>query len=172
MLKIMGSLIVIAGTTVIGFAYANIYVQRVKQLREMQYALSMMETEISYTSTPLIEALYSVGEKSDNAIGKLLTGMANRLKERKQNDVYEAFVDCLTEIKDELYLNKEEKDVLAAFIKALGNSDIEGQKKNFNITIKKLEGFEKRADEVRVKNQQLFRYLGVCLGVLIVIILV
>jgi stage III sporulation protein AB len=64
LLKLLGSLIIIAGATVIGFTYSGIYLQKVKQLRDMQFALNMMETEISYTATPLIEVFFSVGEKS------------------------------------------------------------------------------------------------------------
>jgi stage III sporulation protein AB len=172
MLKILGSIIIIAGATVIGFTYSSIFLQRVKQLRDMQYALNMMETEIAYTATPLIEVLFSVGEKSSNIIKKIFVGMAETLRSKKKNSVYEAFIDTYTQLKGDIYLDKEEIGVISAFMQSLGGSDIEGQKKNINITIKKLEGFEKRAEEIRTKNEKLYRYLGVSFGVLIVIILV
>lgn len=172
MLKILGSIIIIAGTTVIGFTYSNIFLQRVKQLRDMQFALNMMETEIAYTATPLIEVLFSVGEKSSSIIKKIFIGIAEALVSKKKNSVYEAFIDTYDQLKSDIYLDKEEIGVISAFMQSLGGSDVEGQKKNINITIKKLEVFEKRAEEIRTKNEKLYRYLGLSFGVLIVIILV
>lgn len=172
MLKILGSITIIAGATAIGFVYSNIYLQRVKQLRDMQFALNMMETEISYTATPLTEVLLSAGEKSSSTIKKLFTGMAEVLISKKKNSVYEAFMYIYNQMKGEIYLDKEEVGIVSSFMQSFGSSDIEGQKKNFNITIKKLEEFEKRAEEIRNKNEKLYRYLGLSFGVLIVIILV
>jgi stage III sporulation protein AB len=172
MLKLLGSIIIIAGATVIGFTYSNIFLQRVKQLRDMQFALNMMETEIAYTATPLIEVLFDLGEKSSSVIKGLFAGMAETLKSKKKNSVYEAYVYTYNQLKGEIYLDKEEIGVISSFMQSLGSSDVEGQKKNINITIKKLESFEKRAEEIRTKNEKLYRYLGLCFGVLIVIILV
>lgn len=172
MLKLIGSIIIIAGTTAIGFTYSNIYLQRVRQLRDMQFALNMLETEIVYTATPLIEALFSVGEKSSNIIKNIFSGMAETLREKKKSSVYDAFIYVCNLLKEDIYFDKEEIGTISSFMQSLGNSDIDGQKKNFNITIKKLEDFEKKAEEIRAKNQKLYRYLGLCFGALIVIILV
>jgi stage III sporulation protein AB len=172
MLKILGSLIIIGAATIIGFSYSGIYLERVKQLRNLQFSLNMLETEIAYTTTPLIEALFSTGEKSSGPINKLFMGIAEILREKKKDSVYDAFMDAYNLLKEELYFDKEELGVVSSFMQSLGTSDIEGQKKNFNITIKKLESFEKRAEELRTKNEKLYRYLGVSFGVLIVIILV
>lgn len=172
MLKLLGSIIIIAGTTVIGFTYSNIYMQRVKQLRDMQFALNMLETEIIYTATPLIEALFSVGEKTSSSIKGIFFGMAEALRDKRKSGVFDAFIYTYSQLKCDIYLDKEEIDVISSFMQSLGSSDAEGQKKIFNITIKKLESFEKRAEEIRTKNEKLYRYLGLCFGVLIVIILI
>jgi stage III sporulation protein AB len=94
------------------------------------------------------------------------------LKERRFNTIAEAFLEASKSVASELYLEKEEKETFLSFMQSLGSSDIEGQKKNFNLTLRKLEDFEKRAEEVRSKNEKLYRYLGVSLGAFIVIILV
>jgi stage III sporulation protein AB len=172
MLKLIGSFIVIVAASLIGFSYATVYSHRVKHIREIQYALNMLESEIIYTSTPLIDALISIAGKSSENIATLLTKMAELLRDKRIDSVFGAFDEAYKQTKSELYFEKEEVDIIASFMQSLGNSDIEGQKKNFNITIKKLEGFEKKAEEMKAKNEKLFRYLGVCSGVLIVIILI
>lgn len=172
MLKVLGALVVIGATTIMGFLYSRAFEVRVKQLRDMQYALNMLESEIIYTATPLIQALRHVSEKSSDSIRSIFDRIAVLLKDKRVEGVHEAFNEAVKESKRELYFEKEEIDVIASFMHSLGSSDIEGQKKNFNITIKKLETFEEKAEETRVKNEKLYRYLGVCAGVLIVIILV
>lgn len=171
MLKILGSLIVIGASGIIGFLYSRVYGERVRQLREIQYSLNMLETEIMYNATPLAEALMNIS-KDGGSIKGLFVKMAEILRGKKTDGVLEAYKMSYEESKMYLCFNREEADIIAAFMQSLGGSDIEGQKKNFNLTIKKLEEFEKKADEVRNKNEKLYRYLGVCLGVLIVIILV
>lgn len=172
MLKILGSIIVILGASVIGFMYSGVYIERVRQIRDLQYALSMLETEIIYTATPLMEALLSIGDKGGTSAKLIFIRMSEMLDKKKSNSVYDAFKESYKGLKDELCICKEEVDVLESFMQSLGSSDIEGQKKIFNITIKKLEEIEKKAEVVRSKNERLYRYLGVCMGVLIVIILI
>jgi stage III sporulation protein AB len=172
MMKLLGGIIVIAAATSIGFVYSRIYTERVKQLRDLQYALNILESEIIYTSSPLIDALLSASQKSSTSAGKLLSSMSELLGSRNAESIYDAFNSAYDSVKSELFLEKEEIDVLGSFVQSIGSADIEGQKKNFNITLKKLEGFEKSAEETRNKNEKLYRYLGLCAGVLIVIVLV
>ena len=172
MLKLLGSVMVISAAALIGYVYSKTYTDRVKQIREMQYALNMLETEIIYNYTPLHMALLSAGEKSTGAIKELFSKMSDILNNKKINSVLDAFDEAYKLTKTNLYFEKEETEIIKSFIQSLGTSDMEGQKKNFNITVKKLEAFEKKADEERKKNERLFQYLGVCFGVLIIILLV
>jgi len=172
MLKIIGSIVVITATSIMGFYYAGIYVERVKQIRSIQYALNILESEIVYTSTPLAEAFKNVSEKSCEPFKKLFLSLSENLRMKNVESVTNAFSIVLSKLRGELYFDKEELEVIDSFMKSLGNTDIEGQKKNFHITIKKLEAFEIRAEENRKKNEKLFKYLGVASGMLIVIILV
>jgi stage III sporulation protein AB len=172
MLKIIGSLIVIGATTIMGFYYAGIYVERVKQIRAIQYALNILESEIVYTSTPLAEAFKSVGSKSSEPFKRLFNNLSENLRNKNVGSVANAFKVALDNLKGEIYFEKEELEVIDSFMKSLGNTDVEGQKKNFNITIKKLEAFELKAEESRKKNERLFKYLGISCGMLVVIMLV
>lgn len=172
MLKLLGSIVVISASGVMGFIYSNFYLERVKQIRDMQYALNILETEIIYTSLPLSEALEFTAEKCSKGIKSIFKKISKMLKEKTKQSVYEAFKDACALSKDEIYFGREEMDVLESFMQSLGVSDMEGQKKNFNITIKKLEEIEKKAEVIRTKNERLYRYLGICMGVLIVIILI
>ncbi|TDT61953.1 stage III sporulation protein SpoIIIAB [Fonticella tunisiensis] len=170
--KLAGGIIIISAAGLMGFLMAGIYVERVRQLRELQYCLNILESEIVHSSTPLVQAFKLVSEKSSKAVSRLFKVMAELLFEKKTDTVAEAFDLAFQALKRDLYLEREEIDIISSFMQSIGSSDIEGQKKNFNVTVKKLEAFEKKAEEIRVKNEKLYRYLGICGGALIVILLV
>jgi stage III sporulation protein AB len=171
-LKLLGSILIVLGTSVVGYMMAGVYKERVKQLRKLQYSLHSLESEIVYSSTNLVHAFAKLSEQNQGALRKLFDSMSRLLRERRFDTVSEAFLEASKGVSGELYIEKEEKETLLSFMQSLGSSDMEGQKKNFNLTLKKLEEYEKRAEEVRVKNEKLYRYLGVSLGAFIVIILV
>ena len=172
MLKLIGGLAIIIATTSIGYVYSLVYEERVNQLRELQYALNLLESEIVYSSTPICEALQTASGNSVTAIGVMLKKMGELLSQRKVGSIFEAYTQVIKELKNLLYLEKEEKDTIGSFVHSLGSADIEGQKKNFNLTMKKLEGFEKKAEDARNKNSKLYRYVGLCGGVLVVLVLI
>lgn len=172
MLKLIGSILVIASTSLAGFYYARVFSEKLRQIRELQYSLTMLESEIIYSASPLIQAMEYVSERSRPPIKEFFKAFSEKLYKKDVNGILEGFQITLKEFNGILKLEKDEIDILGSFLKSLESSDIEGQKTNFNITMKKLEEFEKRANEVMIKNEKLYKYLGVCSGLLVVIILV
>lgn len=170
--KVAGSAIVIISAALIGVLYSRTFAIRVDEIRDMQYSIQMLETEIMYGATPLMEAFKLISEKSKGSISKLFLAMSETLENKKYDSVYKAFEESYKSQKDNLYLQKDEMSIISSFMQSLGNSDAEGQKKNFNLTMQKLAGIEKSAEEIKAKDQKLFSYLGVCGGILIVIILI
>jgi len=53
----------------------------------------------------------------------------------------------------------------------LGSSDVEGQIKNIRLTINQLKLQEQKAEELRAKNEAMYRNLGILGGLAIIIIL-
>lgn len=172
MLKLIGSILVIASTSLAGFYYSKTFLERLKQIREMQYALTMLESEIIYSSSPLTEALNYIAKRSSSPLKEFFSKFSEKLKNKEVEGILEGFRLTLNEFKTELKFQKDEIDSISSFLKSLESSDLEGQKKSFNITIKKLNDFEKRAHEIMIKNEKLYKYLGVCSGLLVVIILI
>ncbi len=68
-------------------------------------------------------------------------------------------------------LSKEDKYVLKTLSKLLGQTDIEGQIAQIEITQKFLETQIKEAQEEKQKNEKLYSKLGTTIGLAIVIIL-
>jgi len=171
-LKFIGCILIIASTTTMGFYISYLLSEKVRQIQEIQYALQVLEGEIVYSSEPLYNALLLVSKKLREPLKSFFIDMSKDLKEFKADTVYEIFINLFEKYRDKIFLNKEEVEVLAKFFGELGTSDIEGQKKNFNVTIKRLELLEKQAEEKRRKNDKLIKYLGFSFGVIVVVILI
>lgn len=172
MLKLIGSVLVILSTSIVGFYYSRMFSERLRHIRELQYSLTMLNSEIVYSSAPLIQAMEYVASRSKSPIKEFFKTFSEKLMEKNVAGIIEGFEATLTELKGKITFEKDEVDVVGSFFKSLESSDIDAQKSNFNITMKKLEGFEKRAEISMNKNEKLYKYLGVCSGLLIVIILV
>ena len=68
-------------------------------------------------------------------------------------------------------MNSEDEEILISFGKLLGSSDTEGQIKNIRLTLNQLKMQEEKAEELRKKNESMYRNLGVLGGLAIIIIL-
>lgn len=70
-----------------------------------------------------------------------------------------------------LGLNKEDKGILITFGKMLGSSDLEGQINNINLVSSQLKLQEMKAEQMRQKNEKMYKSLGVLSGLAIVVVL-
>lgn len=62
MWKALGACLVIGSMGLAGIKVASLYSQRSKELRLLQDALQMLDTEILYAATPLPVALKKIGQ--------------------------------------------------------------------------------------------------------------
>ncbi|KRQ86842.1 stage III sporulation protein SpoAB [Caloramator mitchellensis] len=170
-LKLIGSFLIIVATTFMGFYISWIFSEKVKQIRDIQFALNQLESEIIYSSEPLYIAFNKVGNKFNGPLRNLFMDISEELREHRMDTIYDTFIDCYDKTKDKFYFDEEEIEVIKNFIQGIGSSDFEGQKKNFNIAIKKLEDIEKKVDAKRKSNDKLIKYLGFSFGVVIVVML-
>jgi stage III sporulation protein AB len=169
-IKFLGAVVLISATSLIGFSLANDCSKRPRALRELQTLLLMLENEISYLSNLLSEAFNRIyeGTNSDTAI--LFSEAAKNLS---TNGVTadSAWEKSIEENYAKLSLNKEDKAILITFGKMLGNSDLDGQLNNIKLMSSQLKLQELKAEEMRLKNEKMYRSLGVLGGLAITIIL-
>jgi len=170
-IKIINSAVIILCSTFIGIELSKRYVMRTRELSAMQGALSRLETEIVHYASRLPEAMKLIGESIGGATGKLFCQTAKTLAGRKGCTVAEAWRLSLKEMKDELYFQQEELDILYRFGDQLGSSDREGQVKFIQLTLMQLREEEKKARAVREKYEKMYRSLGLLGGIALAIIL-
>ncbi|MDP4144793.1 MAG: stage III sporulation protein SpoIIIAB [Bacillota bacterium] len=172
MLKIIGCILILIGTTTVGFKYAERFNKRVKELYELERAVLQLQNEIVYTHTPLPEILYNVANKTIAPINEIFKNISEILYLNQVNDVNEAFVKIFLEYKSALNLKKEDIDVVLDMSKMLGESDVDSHKRIFSLTMQNLSRQIKTAEDSMKKSVKMYRYLGFSLGAAVVIMLI
>jgi len=171
-LKVIGCILILSASTTAGFLYSDNFKKRVSQLNEIQRCLHQLQNEILYTYTPLTESFYNVSIKSKYPIKYIFENASEALITNKANSVYEAVKSAIQDNINKFNIKKEDIDILIDLSKTLGESDIEGQKSVFNLTIDNIKKQINEADEIMKKNVKLFRYLGFTMGAMLVILIV
>lgn len=168
--KIIGSVVLICATSLIGFALAADCSKRPRTLRELQALLQMFENEISYLSNLLSEAFLRIYDNSNLDAAILFKTAASNL-ETSGVTADEAWEKSVEVNGSKLSLNKEDKSILVTFGKMLGNSDLEGQLNNIKLVTSQLKLQEIKSEEMKRKNEKMYRSLGVLSGLAVTIIL-
>jgi len=172
MLKLCGALLIIMALGIVGLVIAGNYSLRPQQLRYLIHGIKMLETEMLYGLTPLPIALKRVGKKLPAPVGQFFLNTADFLIKGEGLTAGEAWEMALNDLANESALLPEDLDVLLYFGQGLGGSDREEQSKNLNLVKEQLLNQERKAEELRAKNQKLWQYLGFSLGAVIVLILI
>lgn len=171
MFKVFGALLVIGGCGYGGFSIGRRYRLRTETLCGLQNGLNLLETEISYSSTPLPLALYRTGEKLSHGSAALFLHAARLLLSKEVVNAGKAWEEGIKALQQHIPVLKEEVNILTVFGQSLGNSAKQEQLKNIEITREQLRIIEKQALEDKLKYERMWQYLGFCLGAVIVLIL-
>lgn len=169
--KIAGSIIVILSCTFLGFILSTDCRKRPQQLRELQSMLQMFENQISYLSDVISEAFGRISRVGSSETGIFFSRTIEILKQERSASASQAWENAVKENIKKTSLNKEDEDVLLTFGKMLGSSDLEGQIKNIRFTLEQLRLQERKAEESRSKNENMYRSLGILGGIAVVIVL-
>jgi stage III sporulation protein AB len=171
MVKVLGSVLIVVASTLIGFRIAARYANRSRQLRQFISALKLLETEIFYAATPLPDACRRIAKLSPTPVGAFFRQVAENLMDGQGRTATEVWREALLAMKDELALKESDRSVLIAFGQTLGVSDREDQIKHIHLAIAQLSAEEVSAREEQLKSEKMWRYLGALLGLTLVILL-
>ena len=171
MLKIMIVIVIFLICSTIGYIYGESFRKRFIQIKEIYKGIILLQNQIIFNSTPLPDALREVGKKTVDPIKTVLINVGKDLNDGIEGDVYSAFKNNYLKNKEDFYLTKEDISILGDFMKSLGDSGVYGQEKNFKLAEENLRINLEEALESSKKNTKLYRYLGVCLGLMISIFL-
>lgn len=171
-LKLVGSISVVLASSFIGYVLSRDFSRRPVELRDLQTMLHMFENEISYLSNLLTDAFERINKANNSVVTVFFEDTVKCLRKNENLTASEAWEYAVRKNIKRTALNKEDEEILVSFGRMLGSSDLEGQIRNIKLALKRLENQEKKAEELRVKNESMYKRLGLLGGLAIVIIFI
>ena len=157
---------ILLSSTLIGRFMAKKYVYRLEELEEMKNALNILKSKIKFIYEPIPEIFNEISKETSKNISKIFEQAKEKMKEETANIAWEQSIE-----ESKGNLKKEDKQILKTMSKLLGQTDVEGQISQIEITENFLENQITEAMEERRKNEKLYTRLGTIMGLTIVIVL-
>lgn len=168
--KFIYSIIIVICSSLLGFIFANTYIERSKLLNATLSTLQMLETEIVYGATPIPIIMQKVGKKSNKDIKNIFLHAGNLLSLNLGQTFDEVWYRAVSQESKDTYFSKEDIDLLLSLGKNLGISNTEDQMKHIRLLQEEFKRQYELALIEQGKNVKLFKNLGFLLGIAIVII--
>jgi len=171
LLKIIGSVFVIASSSVFGYLMGKEKINRLMQLRTLKKILYQLRGEIQYSYTPLPEAMGSLGGRNETVFSDFFLSMEVQLKNFEGNTFYSIWKRGIEEKLKSTSLNKSDKVKLISLGENLGYLDQVMQIRNIDLYIEGLD------EEIIVESKslkekiRLYQLLGVLSGIFVTIVM-
>lgn len=166
---------VFISASLIGKMVAKKYTYRVQELEEMKNALNVFKSKIKFTYEPIPEIFEEIEKNTVNSTdmcaNKNIANIFSLARMKMETESAEiAWKEAIYESQNNL--NSEDKQALSMLSKMLGQTDVDGQTSQIEITQNFLGVQIKQALEEKQKNEKLYARLGTTIGLVIVIILI
>ena len=165
-LKYVMLFLILVSSSLIGKFLSKKYVYRLEELEEMKNALNLFKTKIKFTYEPLPTIFEEISKNTSQNISSIFKLAKEKMKNETANIAWEQAIE-----QSNTNLKKEDKQVLKNLSKLLGQTDLEGQTSQIELTQTFLDTQIKQATEEKHKNERLYSRLGTIIGLTIVIIL-
>ena len=165
-LKYVMLFLILVSSSLIGKFLSKKYVYRLEELEEMKNALNLFKTKIKFTYEPLPTIFEEISKNTSQNISSIFKLAKAKMKNETANIAWEQAIE-----QSNTNLKKEDKQVLKNLSKLLGQTDLEGQTSQIELTQTFLDTQIKQATEEKHKNERLYSRLGTIIGLTIVIIL-
>lgn len=169
MIRFMAALLIVGACSGLGFGMAERVRQRPRQLRQLQFALSLLQGEIRYRHTPLPSALSTAAARISGPVAEMFTALARGLEAADGQSI--ALIWEQVRQPPGLGLNLDDRAVLDSLVPVLGCGGVEEQVRQLDLHLEQLRQAEQAAELWRQRNEKMWCYLGVFAGIAIVLIL-
>ncbi|KAB3537376.1 sporulation protein [Alkaliphilus pronyensis] len=171
LIKVISSIVIIISFTLIGGIHANTYSNRTKLLSQLLISLQMLETEISYSATPLPILLSNIGKKSKEDIGSIFL-KASEILSKKEGYTFSYLWSMILDSEGmALDLYPEDLEIFKQLGNNLGATDINNQIKHIRLIMEELRRNHEDAIIAEKRNVKLYKQLGLLAGFAIAIVL-
>ena len=165
LVKLSIFILIIMITTRLGFLKVNLFKTRLEELQKFKSALAFMKTKIEFTYDPIKNIFEDISavvyENKENVFSSI---------KQNTNDFFKEWEKGILIYKD--VLKKEDIQIIRNFGKILGKTDKNGQISEIDLCAQLIDKQIKDAEKILLKNEKLYKTLGVTSGISICIILI
>ena len=171
-IKLTGGVLVLLASSFIGFQLAARCSGRPQHIRQIISCLGSLKSYITYACLPLHEALIQCTHGTHGPVTEFFHQTATLLEQNGVLSPQQAINKVLGTMQGRLMLKQPELEILNILGANLGIMNRQEQGNYLSMIIEQLEKFEGEAARLRDLNTKMYRYLGICGGLAIVILLV
>lgn len=172
MWKAFGAMLIFVGCSVGGLSYGGSYGRRVDQLRQFISAMQMMQAEIGFAATPLLEMLPRLKELTVAPVSLVFEHTQRRLSNGSGYTAAEAWEEALNAVIPRLDLSRSDYEILLRFGRGMASGGKEEQLKGLQLAQQQLGCQEREAAEERLKYERLYKTMGLLVGLALVVVFI
>lgn len=164
-MKLIGSILILASCTGIGFSKSNDMQAHLNELEELKKIFYLLKSELQYTRAPFAEVFEKIGQKTREPFQTWLLDLCNRLKEKRSGMFWDMWCNSIDENLKGSRLKEDELKELKNIGKNLEYIE------SLDLFIEQMEyGIKNTRESYRTKRK-LCQSLGIMGGIFLVILL-
>ena len=171
MLRLLGSMMIIAGCLGLGIWYRGQITGRVRSLRLLQQILDLLESEIRYGRATLPECCLHIGSQLAPPFEACFEKLCARLKAAPGNSFAVAFRETMSEGLDVLPLRREDREAFLQFVSENGYTDGQMQLLAIQRSRDILKNTIERLERENTEKCRMAVGLGAMSGLLLILVL-
>lgn len=169
MLKLLGSILVVAACSAVGFGFAANIRTQASQLEQLAGALEYMKNEITYRLTPLPELFVLLSKTMDHTVGAFFGRCAQHLEADRSASIQHVFRHAMQQT--QLQLPPGANQALLELSLSLGTFDATGQVSAIELAATRLRQEFQALQARRRERCRSYETIGVCAGLALAVIL-
>ena len=171
-LKWLGAILLVAGTTAYGAYKGCLYKSRLEYMEEIKRAFLFIQGEIRYMNTPMPETLESTAHQMNGACRTFFAQVASGLLDGRGKAFRQVWEEAMKRGLPEEVLERETRAVLQEMGGQLGCLDRQAQEQAIDYFLKKWDELIVKKRQEKKDKLKLYYVCGVMSGLLMVIIIV
>lgn len=169
MLKLLGSVLVMAGALWCGAGAVGQLRRRVRALENLRAGLVWMEEELAFRLTPLPKLLEHLGREQTGAVALFFQDALAGLRQDPEEGLRQSWRQAMVRRLD--FLREEERQVLMEVGRTLGRFDAKTQRQALAQAARRLDAIRAGAEGESKRLGRVYASLSFALGAAVVLVL-
>lgn len=172
MLRIVGIVIILLGSTAFGIYKSCVYVNRLNNLYEIKKVFLYIQGEIRYMNTPMPEVLEGAAIRVKGQLREFFFRIAEELNRKNRKEFRKIWEETIRQELSAEVMEKEALSELSQMGGQLGCLDLKAQEKAIDYFLQKWEFIIEKRRKEKESRLKLYYACGIMGGLLMVIILI